>query len=81
MTYTINAHNGFTEEIEVDTLQAAKDYADANATYTQENISIDVDGKAVAIRRWWGVEADEDDSDIIRFGSYGYYSEWEDIDD
>lgn len=79
MTYTINAHNGFIEEIEVATLREAKEYADKVAAYTQENLSIDVDGKPVAIRRWWGVAPDEEaGGDIISFGDFGFYSEWED---
>lgn len=80
MTYTLNAHNGFTEKFEADTLQEAKDYADNAIGYTQENLSIEVDGEPIAVRRWWGIVPDtDDDGDIICFGSYGYYSEWEDV--
>ncbi len=76
MSYTINYHTGAGNfEVEGD-LDDAKTQADDGATYTQQPITIEQDGNVIARRSWWGVEPEED-GDIIRFGSYGYYGEWE----
>ena len=62
------------------TIKEAMEFADDNASYTQQNIDIinNKTGEIVAIRRWWGVEADANEQEgIISFGRFGYYGPWE----
>lgn len=81
-TYYINYNTGAGNDY-ADTLEEAMQIADANACYTQQNITIeDIDGNAVAIRRWWGVEYDPETDyceDPIDYGSWGYYGDWEQL--
>lgn len=80
--YTINYHTGVgnTEE---ETLELAMKKADEGAAYTQQNITIeDETGNVVAVRKWWGVGYDPEQTedapeDIIQFGNFGYYGAWE----
>lgn len=68
-------------------LDDAKREADKGAAYTQRSIKIyevDENGERsrhpVAMRRWIGCAAGDDveeDADIIDFGSFGYYTEWD----
>lgn len=63
------------------TLEEVKAKADEKAAYTQQDIVVyDENNEEVARRQWFGVSADlyeEDDADIIRFGDYGYFGEWQ----
>ncbi|MBR1373506.1 hypothetical protein IJ556_03535, partial [bacterium] len=62
-----------------DDLNRAMTEADNNAAYTQCDIKIMHGDKLVAIRSWNGCAFDSevsDETDIIDFGSFGYYGEW-----
>lgn len=79
MTYYINYNTIDEYELDADTLEEAKAEADEGAAYTQRSIEItDEHGEVLARREWWGVEASEEDEedDIIEFGSYGFYGPW-----
>ena len=82
MMYIINWHTGV-EDDAFDTLSEAMRFADANACYTQQSITIeDEDGNLICERHWWGTaicNLDDDDIvlyDPIDFGAYGYYDDW-----
>ena len=62
------------------TIDEAKQAAEASMAYTGENIAIiDTDTDTlVSIAHWWGVEPDEDAQILCQFGSFGYYEIWED---
>ena len=86
MMYIVNWHTGV-EDDAFDTLGKAMRFADANACYTQQNITIeDDDGNLICERHWWGTAISNlDDDDIvlydqIDFGAYGYYDDWMDSD-
>lgn len=70
------------EEIEFEgTLKEAKKFADERASYTQQDIKIyseDDRENPVCIRKWWGVEASEDDENTINFGKFGFFADWMD---
>lgn len=74
--YVVDFGTGVTEEC--DTLEEAKKYAEDNCSYTQQSIRIMYDGEEVAVSRWYGVEAGEEDTGIAYFGEFGFYGEWED---
>jgi hypothetical protein len=81
VNYLVDYHTG-AGDLEIDgDLDEAKRQADKNAAYTQQDIEItDTNGNTVARRPWWGVEADSDDEeDIIEFGKFGHYGEWEEM--
>jgi hypothetical protein len=65
------------------TLETVMLEADKGVAYTQRDVSIENEnGKLVAFRRWWGIafnpdETEEEESEIIEFGSFGYYGAWE----
>lgn len=76
--YIVKWHTGV-EDDAFDTLDDAMRFADANACYTQQNITIeDEDGNIICERHWWGTAIDDDDDliDPIDFGAYGYYDDW-----
>lgn len=85
-TYIVDFGNGIVEEIEADSLESAMNITDTRIGYTQESVSItSTDGNGEKyIRKWWGVPfdpnlyEDEEDKDIINYGQFGYYDEWED---
>lgn len=61
------------------TLKEAMQLADDGAAYTQQDIKIFSADELVALRHWWGVKYDpeeSEESDIIDFGDFGYYGEW-----
>lgn len=69
-------------------LDDAIKYANNQACYIQEDIVIynskeETCENEVMRRRWYGVPFDSDlyedggDADIIDFGDFGYYAEWE----
>jgi hypothetical protein len=63
------------------TLEEVMAKADEKAAYTQQDIVIyDEDENEVARRQWYGTCAglsEEGDADIIRFGDFGYFGEWQ----
>ena len=67
------------EEFEGDLYDAMK-AADEMSCYNQQDIKIFADGERqnlVAIRPWCGCTPDDDcGSDIISYGDFGYYGEW-----
>lgn len=88
--YNTGAGNEYAE-----TLEEAKALADEGACYTQQSIHIyevesetdnDIDydyyetpRQPVAIRNWYGVAYDEEESyeeNPICFGDFGYYGDW-----
>lgn len=80
MKYYICA-NILMDDIEVEgTLDEAMSRADELASYTQENITIYKDNyrkTVVAFRAWCPLEEpEEDETDIIDYGTFGYYAEW-----
>ena len=60
------------------TLEKAMETADFNATYTQESISITDKNNEIVAERFWNEtnEYIENESNLIKFGDYGYYSGW-----
>lgn len=78
--YVVEA-NGISYESDFDRLSLVKDEADKWISYCQSDLTINKDNEVVAIRRWYGVEPTEEDKerDIIQFGSFGFYDEWEDV--
>lgn len=60
------------------TLDEVKTEADKGIAYTQTDCNILLDGEVVAMRRWWGVEVEDEykTDDIIDFGKFGYYEKW-----
>lgn len=80
--YYINYGTGAGNEY-AETLEEAMTIADEGAAYTQRDIRItDAEsGELAAIRQWWGVVYDPDESgeaeeEIIAFGEFGYYGAW-----
>jgi outer membrane phospholipase A len=60
-------------------LKEAMRAADEGVNYTQENVKIFAeDGEdLLAMRSWWGTQADDEDNpEIISYGKYGYYDAW-----
>lgn len=80
MKYYIDYNTGAGNEWG-DTLEDAQRIADAGASYTQCPIVItDEDGNEVSRRNWWGLAYDENEvpeENPIRFGNFGYYSDWQ----
>lgn len=80
-TYIVKWHTGVEDDM-INTLRKAMSFADANACYTQRDITIeDEDGNIICMRHWWGCPISDDDDDIIcydpiDFGNYGYYDDW-----
>ena len=77
--FTVNWNNGLKENIH-GTLDEVKSYADEMSSYTQCDIKIENEnGEEVLRRIWYGVEAEEEDNErsIIKFGSFGFYDEWQ----
>lgn len=91
--YNTGAGNEYAE-----TLEEAKALADEGACYTQQSIHIyevesetdndidydyyDTPRQPVAIRNWYGVAYDEEESyeeNPICFGDFGYYDDWVDL--
>ena len=74
--YIINYHTGVTEEF-TGTLDDAKQSALEGISYTQEHVSIELDGEQVAVARWYGTEPEEDDEVLVNVGE-GFYQAWSD---
>lgn len=77
--YYVNYHTGAGNETIDGTLEEAMKLADEGACYTQQNITIeDESGTVVALREWWGcMDGIEEMQDPIKFGSFGFYGDWE----
>ena len=81
MKYYINYHTGAGNFEFEGTLEDAKKEADKSIAYTQQDITIEMNGEEIARRDWYGVAATEEDKqeDIVEYGSFGFYSEWIDL--
>lgn len=84
MKFLINYNTGAGNKYAEGTLEEAQRIADEGAAYTQQNIDIvDENDNTICTRRWYGVEFDPsvyedgEDADVIYFGAFGYYGEWE----
>ena len=83
--YYINYHTGAGNGWYEGTLDEVKAIADDEACYTQQSIAIeDENGNPVSIRGWCGIEYDpetdeEDEDEVIQFGSFGHYGAWHDL--
>ncbi len=76
--YYINWNNGLIDEFE-GTLEEAKEFADEYSAYTQCDISIeDENQEKILTRFWYGVQATEEDEDIIEIGN-GFYGSWVEV--
>ncbi|RUS47854.1 hypothetical protein ELR57_07220 [Cohnella sp. AR92] len=74
---TIDYGTGVVHTVEGD-LNEAKVAALEGMAYTQQDVRIlDDNGAEILISRWYGVEPAEDDEVLTQFGSYGFYSEWQ----
>ncbi len=74
--------NGVRIELDTESIDEAKNKADIWISYCQANLYIDEgdEDKPIAMRRWYGIEPDEDAKKteaIITFGEFGYYGPWE----
>jgi hypothetical protein len=79
--YYIDYGTGAGNEWVDGTLDEAKQTADQNASYTQCGIGIFKDGNEVCYRKWWSTLDDiEEFENPIQFGSFGYYTDWQDVD-
>lgn len=80
MGYYINYGTGAGNEFVDGTLEDAKKVAEEGLAYTQEDVKVQTeDGEDAAVLKWYGVQPEEDDVVIARFGDYGFYGEWADI--
>jgi|GEM_PF-2417060 hypothetical protein len=84
MKYTINYNTGAgNETVETNDMMSLRALADEGATYTQQPITIEGkfdDGSTniICTRQWVGcLNGIENCEDPIRFGDYGYYSDWQ----
>jgi hypothetical protein len=80
--YAVLFGTGAGDEFGFETVEAAKEYADSYATYTQCSISIvgEVTGEVMCSRTWWGLKFDsglDPSENPIQFGYFGYYADWE----
>lgn len=75
-TYTIDYHTGVVREVDAE-LDQVKRQAVSGIAYTQENISIRLDGEVVTTARWYGLEPEADDDVLMRVGD-GFYQMWDD---
>lgn len=78
----INFNNGFTTDVEVQDLNEAKEIAEEQMSYTQQNVTIQTeDGQVLAVSRWYGYEATEEEKEdgvvLAEFGNSGFYAIWE----
>ena len=84
MKYFINYGTGAGDEYVDGTLANAKKAADEGVAYTGENVKIFDGDNVAAMRRWYDTVFNPDDydngeaADVIRFGTFGHYGEWQD---
>lgn len=77
--FTIDFHTGIQDEIYVKDLDEAKLTAEERIAYTQENITIlGEDGEVLAMARWFGVDPEEDDENVLQEIGEGHYQRWDD---
>lgn len=77
--YYINYGTGAGDEYIEGTLDEAKKVAEDGLSYTQQDVKIQTeDGEDVSVLAWYGVQPEEDDAVVARFGDYGFYGEWVD---
>lgn len=78
--YIVDFNTGAGNINNIETLEKAMKIADENTCYTQCNIDIEDSetGRVVATRRWYGVapSAEDEEYNIIKFGSFGFYDDW-----
>lgn len=79
--YTVNFNTGV-GNVEVATLEEAKQVAVDLMTYTQRDITIETeDGEVIATARWYGVKPSEEDYEagivLAEIGG-GFYARWDD---
>lgn len=74
--YYINYNTGAGNFEFEGTLEEAMKAAEEGLCYTQQNVSIELDGEQVAYLPWWGAQPEEDEVVTCQFGSFGYYGEW-----
>lgn len=81
MMYYINYHTGAGNFEFEGTFEDAKKEADKSIAYTQQDITIEMNGEEISRRNWYGVAATEEDKkeNIIEYGAFGFYSEWIDL--
>ena len=84
MTYNVRFGTGAGDETGIETVEEAKEIADAGSAYTGCSIVIeDDDGNEICCRPWSPVQYDHNNPDTycedrIDFGSFGYYADWTD---
>ena len=63
-------------------INAACDFADSSASYTQKNIIItSEENEVVYFRQWAGcLDGIGDQDDPIQIGNFGYYADWQNND-
>lgn len=74
--YLINYQNGFTQNVEVQNLEEVKAEVLDGISYTGCSITIELDGEIVSRLNWYGIEPAEEDEVLVRFGDFGFYSNW-----
>ncbi len=80
MKYYINYGTGAGNELVEGTLDEAKKVAEDGLAYTQTDIRIQTEhGEDVAVLNWYGVTPNEDDVVTAKFGDFGFYGEWWDV--
>lgn len=77
--YVIDA-NGVSYESDHQRLSVVKAEADKWISYCQSDLTISKNHEIVAVRRWYDVAPsdEEEERDIISFGTFGFYDEWVD---
>ncbi|RUS47851.1 hypothetical protein ELR57_07070 [Cohnella sp. AR92] len=77
LMFTIDYGTGVIHTVEGD-LNDAKTAALEGMAYTQTDVKIlNENGAEILVSHWYGVEPSEDDEVLAQFGSYGFYSEWQ----
>ncbi|MED4352196.1 hypothetical protein P9265_07585 [Schinkia azotoformans] len=76
--YIINYHTGVMKQVEVESLNEAKEIAKEGIAYTQENVTIESEGgEVITAANWYAVEPEEDDEVLVQVGG-GFYQVWTD---
>lgn len=74
--YFINYHTGAGNFELEGTLDDAMKAAEESISFTQQNVSIELDGEVVAYLPWWGIQPKVQDVITCQFGNFGFYGEW-----
>lgn len=78
--YIVNFNTG-AGNLEATTLEEAKQLALDGMAYTQQNITIEKDGKVVTTARWYGVAPTDEDYEsgiVLEEIGGGFYTLWDD---